>query len=156
MKKVLIIFLFLANLFTMAKAETFPGEDWGFTKEKYPIYYSYLNDYAKMLYDKFDGKHVRGIICASWLYTINKDGTISDIKLGLRSHYLFEQKIKKIILKTPPPKFYEGMEIDSIKLDTYFGVNDRDEGSFYNIYYNPHRKEFDLGIHKDSPVKIPK
>ncbi len=156
MKKVLIIFLFLANLFTMAKAETFPGEDWGFTKEKYPIYYSYLNDYAKMLYDKFDGKRVMFGDSISWCFSVDRNGNISNMHIDLGRQYFFQEKMKRLLYKNPPPPFYDGMDIEKLKFDVYFGIDDRDEGSFYNFYYNPHLKEFDIGIHKDSPREIRK
>ena len=112
-----LIFIFVLGM-QMAFAETLPPKGYYDVKpEDYPILFEYMNNYAKQLFEEFNP----GILWANHgggvgTYTINKDGTISDIPDYLDDH-VCTRYLKKLILKTTPPPFPEELEADKIKID---------------------------------------
>ena len=129
-----LIFIFILGMQT-AFAETLPPKGYyDVTPENYPVLFGYLEDYANKLFEDYNP----GILWAYHgggvgTYTINKDGTISDIPEYLDDH-VCTRYLKKLILKTTPPPFPKELEADKIKIQLWLF---RNKYTNTNVYYSP-------------------
>ena len=132
MKK-FILFLITVILFqTAVFAEEIPpiGRGYSLTKETNPVYFGYMEDYAKLLKAELEKSRMfrlRGM-GAAYYVTIARDQKIKDIKISNPSPYkYFNKRIENIILSVEPPPFREGMEMDKMLFDIYLGYEKYDD-----------------------------
>lgn len=99
-----------------------------------PVYYQYLLDYEKQLREAFQkNKYNRNHVGAGYEYFIHKDGTITDMKDDLADNMKIAKIVKEIIIKNPPPPFYDGMDEDVMYMDTYLGIQNY-KRTYINYY----------------------
>lgn len=145
-----LIFIFVLGM-QMAFAETLPPKGYyDVTPENYPVLFGYLEDYANKLFEDYNP----GILWAYHgggvgTYTINKDGTISDIPDYLDEH-VCTRYLKKLILKTTPPPFPEELEADKIKIQLWLFRNKYTE---IDLDYDQYHECADISLSKDHQRK---
>ena len=130
--------------------EELPGKDYKkpLNPTDNPVYYKYMEDYQKQLYDAFNPRkflyHGWG---TAYEYTIHKDGTISDMKLYHNENKRFNAYVESVILDNPPKPFYEGMDIEQMRINTMLLQNDDDDDM--RIDYFAYKNLFTNRIFKD-------
>ena len=146
-----LIFIFILGMQT-AFAETLPPKGYyDVTPENYPVLFGYLEDYANKLFEDYNP----GILWAYHgggvgTYTINKDGTISDIPEYLDDH-VCTRYLKKLILKTTPPPFPKELEADKIKIQLWLF---RNKYTNTNVYYSPILEFVNISLSKGHQWKF--
>lgn len=132
MKKFILFLITVIFFQTAVFAEEIPPRGCGYsiTKETNPIYFGYMEDYAKLLKAELEKSRMfrlRGM-GASYYVTIARDQKIKDIKISTPSPYkYFNKRIENIILSVEPPPFREGMEMDKMLFDIYLGYEKYDD-----------------------------
>ena len=125
MKKLLILLLVL--LLTPHSAtceELYPfGSGKIETKETHPIYFGYMEDYAKELRKAFEKKKMFALCHwgTSYYFTVTRDGEIKDMKVSIYQNEYFDKKIKEVIMSVKPLPFREGMNLDYMRFKVYMG-----------------------------------
>ncbi len=125
MKKLLILLLVL--LLTPHSAtceELYPfGSGKIETKETHPIYFGYMEDYAKELRKAFEKKRMFALCHwgTSYYFTVTRGGEIKDMKVSIYQNEYFEKKVKEIIMSVKPLPFRDGMNLDYMRFNVYMG-----------------------------------
>ncbi len=125
MKRLLILLLiiFLTPLNTKSE-ELYPfGSGKTATKETHPIYFGYMEDYAKELRKAFENKRMFALCHWGTSYDIivTREGEIKDVKISTMQNNYFDKKVKEIILSVKPLPFREGMNLDYMRFSIYLG-----------------------------------
>ena len=125
MKRLLILLLiiFLTPLNTKSE-ELYPfGSGKIETKETHPIYFGYMEDYAKELRKAFENKRMFALCHwgTSYYFTVTRNGEIKDMKISIYQNDYFDKKIKEIILSVKPLPFRDGMNMDYMRFKVYMG-----------------------------------
>ncbi len=134
MKKILILLLVL--LLTPHSApceELYPfGSGKTATKETHPIYFGYMEDYAKELRKAFEKKRMFALCHwgTSYYFTVTRDGQIKDMRVSVYQNNYFDKKVKEIILSVKPLPFRDGMNLDYMKFSIYLGYENYEDIHF--------------------------
>ena len=125
MKRILILLLifFLTPLSSKCE-ELYPfGSGKTETKETHPIYFGYMEDYAKELRKAFENKKMFALCHWGTLYyfTVTRNGEIKDMKVSIYQNDYFDKKIKEVIMSVKPLPFREGMNLDYMRFKVYMG-----------------------------------
>ena len=136
-------------------------------------YIDYFDKYSSQLYDNLKIKEnvpFYATLCLIYYYSINKDGSISDIKIyraadeyikyvnkfinPVEYYYTkkysrsFEDYVKKVILENPPEPFPQDFEYDSFKIEIEVVLENKKESKRahkeFNYYFNIDKKNIDL------------
>ena len=134
MKRILILLLifFLTPLSSKCE-ELYPfGSGKTATKETHPIYFGYMEDYAKELRKAFENKKMFALCHwgTSYYLTITRDGEIKDMRVSVYQNDYFDQKVKEIIMSVKPLPFRDGMNLDYMKFSIYLGYEDFEDIHF--------------------------
>ena len=125
MKKILILLLIILLTPLNIKGEDlYPfGSGKTATKETHPIYFGYMEDYAKELRKAFEKKRMFALCHwgTSYYFTVTRDGEIKDMKISIYQNDYFDKKVKEIILSVKPLPFREGMNLDYMRFKVYMG-----------------------------------
>ena len=125
MKKILILLLIiLLTSNTGFSEELYPrGTGKSETKETHPIYFGYMEDYAKELRKAFENKRMFALCHwgTSYYFTVTRNGEIKDMKISIYQNDYFDKKIKEIILSVKPLPFRDGMNMDYMRFKVYMG-----------------------------------
>ena len=125
MKKILILLLIiLLTSNTGFSEELYPrGTGKSETKETHPIYFGYMEDYAKELRKAFENKRMFALCHWGTSYDIivTREGEIKDVKISTMQNNYFDKKVKEIILSVKPLPFREGMNLDYMRFSIYLG-----------------------------------
>ena len=93
------------------------------TKETNPIYFGYMEDYAKELRKAFEKKRMFAL--RSWgtayYFTVTRDGQIKDMRVSVYQNDYFDKKVKEVIMSVKPLPFREGMNLDYMRFKVYMG-----------------------------------
>ena len=139
MKKIINLILFLIFLTSgFAYAEKLPPQQYRykFSQESNPVLYKYLENYQNQLYDAFDtGKFREKEWGISYIYTINKDGSISDF-IEYDNLSKPELYVRQVILDNPPPPFPANLEAEKIRIRTSLYKTPYDEKDVEYYAYN--------------------
>ncbi len=134
MKKILILLLiFFLNPLSSKCEELYPfGSGKTATKETHPIYFGYMEDYAKELRKAFENKKMFALCHwgTSYYLTITRDGEIKDMRVSVYQNDYFDQKVKEIIMSVKPLPFRDGMNLDYMKFSIYLGYEDFEDIHF--------------------------
>ena len=147
MKKFIVLILLCIIYAMPVLSEGFPPVGKGIlpSRETNPIYWGYMEDYAKELKKAMESKRffrLRGW-GTSYEYIITRDGEIKNIHVSVPQNNYFDKKIEEIILSVKPLPFREGMELDEMVFDTFLG-----------FYHNP-RMRFSIGSYDNAnTIKI--
>lgn len=107
------------------RAEELIDNGRNFNAYENPVYYKYFDDYMNILGEEFGKiKFYRGNIFVEFYYKIHKDGTISDFRVDAFSDVLINaKKLRELVEKNLPPKFYEGMDKEWLNINIVFSTN---------------------------------
>ncbi len=134
MKRILILLLILLLTPLSSKSEElYPfGSGKTATKETHPIYFGYMEDYAKELRKAFENKKMFALCHwgTSYYLTITRDGEIKDMRVSVYQNDYFDQKVKEIIMSVKPLPFRDGMNLDYMKFSIYLGYEDFEDIHF--------------------------
>ena len=161
----------------IAFAQKLPSvHDWytkQYIRKDYTLFTDYIEEYASRLYDNLEIKKNfpwYAELGVKYEYYINKDGSISNIKMystfGDNLEYInkyihpieyyslqrysknFEDYIKKVILENPPNPFPHGFDYDNIKIEFQVAQKPKRESKYqhkeFNYYFNIDKKNIDL------------
>lgn len=110
-----------------------PGDKMFLSKERNPIHYKYINDYANRLKDAFEKSgYNRNHMGTSYNYVLKRDGTICDLKRELYDSKKLTESVKNIILTTPAAPFSEGMNSEEFNIHVFMGVENDEQ---FNLNY---------------------
>ena len=141
MKRLLILLLiiFLTPLNTKSEGLYPFGSGKTATKETHPIYFGYMEDYAKELRKAFENKRMFALCHwgTSYYFTVTRNGEIKDMKISIYQNDYFDKKIKEIILSVKPLPFREGMNLDYMRFSVYLGYENYEDIHF-SIGAAPH------------------
>ena len=141
MKKILILLLIILLTPLNIKGEDlYPfGSGKTATKETHPIYFGYMEDYAKELRKAFENKRMFALCHwgTSYYFTVTRNGEIKDMKISIYQNDYFDKKIKEIILSVKPLPFREGMNLDYMRFSVYLGYENYEDIHF-SIGAAPH------------------
>ena len=141
MKKILILLLIiLLTPLNIKGEELYPfGSGKTATKETHPIYFGYMEDYAKELRKAFENKRMFALCHwgTSYYFTVTRNGEIKDMKISIYQNDYFDKKIKEIILSVKPLPFREGMNLDYMRFSVYLGYENYEDIHF-SIGAAPH------------------
>ena len=125
MKKILILLLIILLTPLNIKGEDlYPfGSGKNETKETHPIYFGYMEDYAKELRKAFEKKRMLALCHwgTSYYFTVTHEREIKDMKISIYQNDYFDKKVKEIILSVKPLPFREGMNLDYMRFKVYMG-----------------------------------
>ena len=131
MKKILILLLiFLFTPLTGLSEELLPrGTGRCETKETHPIYFGYMEDYAKELRKAFENKKMFALCHWGTEYNliITRNGEIKDMRVSVYQNDYFNKKVKEIIMSVKPLPFREGMNLDYMRFSIYLGYENYEE-----------------------------
>ena len=134
MKKILILLLiFFLNPLSSKCEELYPfGSGKSETKETHPIYFGYMEDYAKELRKAFENKKMFALCHwgASYNLIITRDGEIKDMKISTMQNDYYNEKVKEIIMSVKPLPFREGMNLDYMRFSIYLGYENYEDIHF--------------------------
>ena len=125
MKRLLILLLIILQTSNLGfSEELYPrGTGKSETKETHPIYFGYMEDYAKELRKAFENKRMFALCHwgTSYYFTVTRNGEIKDMKISIYQNDYFDKKIKEIILSVKPLPFRDGMNMDYMRFKVYMG-----------------------------------
>ena len=125
MKKILILLLIILLTPKIGfSEELYPrGTGKSETKETHPIYFGYMEDYAKELRKAFEKKRMFALCHwgTSYDIVVTREGDIKDVKISTMQNNYFDKKVKEIILSVKPLPFREGMNLDYMRFSIYLG-----------------------------------
>ena len=125
MKKILILLLIILLTSNTGFSEELSPRGTGIpkTKETNPIYFGYMEDYAKELRKAFENKRMFALCHWGTSYDIivTREGEIKDVKISTMQNNYFDKKVKEIILSVKPLPFREGMNLDYMRFSIYLG-----------------------------------
>ena len=125
MKKILILLLIILLTSNTGFSEELSPRGTGIpkTKETNPIYFGYMEDYAKELRKAFENKRMFALCHwgTSYYFTVTRNGEIKDMKISIYQNDYFDKKIKEIILSVKPLPFRDGMNMDYMRFKVYMG-----------------------------------
>lgn len=148
MKKLILILFacFLTANIAFCEELPKPGQGGIITKEKNPVYYSYIETYALQLKNAFyKSGYRRNHMGTSYDYVIKRDGTICNLKRDLYDSKKLTEIVKQIIINNPPPPFYDGMDIDEFNITVFMGTENYEE---FKFKYYPRDNLFWINIIK--------
>ena len=125
MKRLLILLLIILQTSNLGFSEELSPRGTGIpkTKETNPIYFGYMEDYAKELRKAFENKRMFALCHWGTSYDIivTREGEIKDVKISTMQNNYFDKKVKEIILSVKPLPFREGMNLDYMRFSIYLG-----------------------------------
>ena len=125
MKRLLILLLIILQTSNLGFSEELSPRGTGIpkTKETNPIYFGYMEDYAKELRKAFENKRMFALCHwgTSYYFTVTRNGEIKDMKISIYQNDYFDKKIKEIILSVKPLPFRDGMNMDYMRFKVYMG-----------------------------------
>ncbi len=125
MKKILILLLIILLTPKIGFSEELlpKGTGKSETKETHPIYFGYMEDYAKELRKAFEKKRMFALCHWGTAYylTVTRDGQIKDMRISVYQNKYFDQKVKEVIMSVKPLPFRDGMNLDYMIFFIYFG-----------------------------------
>lgn len=131
MKRILILLLILLLTPLSSKSEELYPFASGKTetKETHPIYFGYMEDYAKELRKAFENKKMFALCHwgTEYYLTITREGEIKDMRVSIYQNDYFDQKVKEIIMSVKPLPFREGMNLDYMRFEIYMGYENYEE-----------------------------
>ena len=134
MKKILILLLIILLTPLNIKGEDlYPfGSGKTATKETHPIYFGYMEDYAKELRKAFEKKRMFALCHwgTSYDIVVTREGDIKDVKISTMQNNYFDKKVKEIILSVKPLPFREGMNLDYMRFSIYLGYENFEDIHF--------------------------
>ena len=134
MKKILILLLIILLTPLNIKGEDlYPfGSGKTATKETHPIYFGYMEDYAKELRKAFENKRMFALCHwgTSYYFTVTRDGQIKDMRVSVYQNDYFDKKVKEIILSVKPLPFREGMNLDYMRFSVFLGYENFEDIHF--------------------------
>ena len=134
MKRILILLLIILLTPKIGFSEELlpKGTGKSETKETHPIYFGYMEDYAKELRKAFEKKRMFAL--RSWgtayYFTVTRDGQIKDMRVSVYQNDYFDKKVKEIILSVKPLPFRDGMNLDYMKFSIYLGYENYEDIHF--------------------------
>ena len=134
MKKILILLLIFSLTPLASFSEELSPRGTGIpkTKKTNPIYFGYMEDYAKELRKAFENKKMfaRCHWGTEYYLTITRDGQIKDMRVSVYQNDYFDQKVKEIIMSVKPLPFRDGMNLDYMRFAIYLGYEDYEDIHF--------------------------
>ena len=102
------------------------------TKETHPIYFGYMEDYAKELRKAFENKRMFALCHwgTSYYFTVTRDGQIKDMRVSVYQNDYFDKKVKEIILSVKPLPFREGMNLPYMRFSVFLGYENFEDIHF--------------------------
>ena len=141
MKRLLILLLIILQTSNLGFSEELSPRGTGIpkTKETNPIYFGYMEDYAKELRKAFENKRMFALCHWGTEYDliITRDGQIKDMRVSVYQNNYFDKKVKEIILSVKPLPFREGMNLDYMRFSVYLGYENYEDIHF-SIGAAPH------------------
>ena len=134
MKKLLILLLIILLTPKIGfSEELYPrGTGKSETKETHPIYFGYMEDYAKELRKAFENKRMFALCHwgTEYDFTVTRDGKIKDMRVSVYQNDYFDQKVKEIIMSVKPLPFREGMNLPYMRFSVYLGYENYEDIHF--------------------------
>ena len=134
MKKILILLLIILLTPKIGfSEELYPrGTGKSETKETHPIYFGYMEDYAKELRKAFENKSMFALCSwgTAYYFTVTRDGQIKDMRVSVYQNDYFDKKVKEIILSVKPLPFREGMNLDYMRFSVFLGYENFEDIHF--------------------------
>ncbi len=131
MKKLLILLLIILLTPKIGFSEELLPRGTGIrkTKETNPIYFGYMEDYAKELRKAFEKKRMFALCHWGTEYDliITREGEIKDMKISIYQNKYFDKKVKEIIMSVKPLPFRDGMNLDYMRFSIYLGYENYEE-----------------------------
>ncbi len=111
-----------------------------------PAWYKYLYDYKDQLYKAFDARKFKEKEWGQvYIYTINKNGTITDIT-NYSHMNKFDTYVKQVILDSSPPPFPKEIEENKVRMDASLWSTNSD---YFHLDYYPQKNSVSMMICKD-------
>ena len=134
MKKILILLLIILLTSNTGFSEELSPRGTGIpkTKETNPIYFGYMEDYAKELRKAFENKRMFALCHwgTSYYFTITRDGQIKDMRVSVYQNDYFDKKVKEVIMSVKPLPFREGMNLPYMRFSVFLGYENFEDIHF--------------------------
>ena len=127
MKKILILLLIILLTSNTGFSEELSPRGTGIpkTKETNPIYFGYMEDYAKELRKAFENKRMFALCHWGTSYDIivTREGEIKDVKISTMQNNYFDKSVK-------PLPFREGMNLPYMRFSVFLGYENFEDIHF--------------------------
>ena len=134
MKKFLILLLIILLTSNTGFSEELSPRGTGIpkTKETNPIYFGYMEDYAKELRKAFENKRMFALCHwgTSYYFTVTRDGQIKDMRVSVYQNDYFDKKVKEVIMSVKPLPFREGMNLPYMRFSVFLGYENFEDIHF--------------------------
>ena len=134
MKKILILLLIILLTSNTGFSEELSPRGTGIpkTKETNPIYFGYMEDYAKELRKAFENKRMFALCHwgTSYYFTVTRDGQIKDMRVSVYQNDYFDKKVKEVIMSVKPLPFREGMNLPYMRFSVFLGYENFEDIHF--------------------------
>ena len=134
MKRLLILLLIILQTSNLGfSEELYPrGTGKSETKETHPIYFGYMEDYAKELRKAFENKRMFALCHwgTSYYFTVTRDGQIKDMRVSVYQNDYFDKKVKEVIMSVKPLPFREGMNLPYMRFSVFLGYENFEDIHF--------------------------
>ena len=131
MKKLLILLLIILLTPKIGFSEELlpKGTGKSETKETHPIYFGYMEDYAKELRKAFEKKRMFALCHWGTAYylTVTRDGQIKDMRVSVYQNNYFDKKVKEVIMSVKPLPFRDGMNLDYMRFSVFLSYDNFEE-----------------------------
>ncbi len=131
MKKILILLLIILLTPKIGFSEELPprGTRIRPTKETNPIYFGYMEDYAKELRKAFEKKRMFALCQwgTAYYFTVTRDGQIKDMRVSVYQNNYFDKKVKEVIMSVKPLPFRDGMNLDYMRFSVFLSYDNFEE-----------------------------
>ena len=134
MKKILILLMIILLTSNTGFSEELSPRGTGIpkTKETNPIYFGYMEDYAKELRKAFENKRMFALCHwgTSYYFTVTRDGQIKDMRVSVYQNDYFDKKVKEVIMSVKPLPFREGMNLPYMRFSVFLGYENFEDIHF--------------------------
>ena len=131
MKRLLILLLIILQTSNLGFSEELSPRGTGIpkTKETNPIYFGYMEDYAKELRKAFENKRMFALCHwgTSYYFTVTRDGQIKDMRVSVYQNDYFDKKVKEVIMSVKPLPFREGMNLSYMRFSVFLSYDNFEE-----------------------------